>query len=125
MTSNEKFGNPLILAVDNALMFLNTLKRLLEDEPYDLHCETSVEDALQFLETNHPNLILLDIEMPDMDGYEFARMLKRQRQKTPILFISANSGKEYLEKALEAGAEGLLVKPLRRSQLIEKLKQLT
>jgi len=117
-----KTGNPLILAVDNAVMFLNTLKRLLEDEPYQLHCETSAGDALRFLESNRPDLILLDIEMPDMDGYELARIIRRGKRSAPILFISANSDKEYLDKALEAGAEGLLVKPLRRKQLLEKLK---
>ena len=125
MTSRGKFDPPLILAVDNALMFLSTLKRLLEGEPYNLHCESSAEDALRFLELNTPDLILLDIEMPDMDGYELARIIKRTKHTVPILFVSANSDKEYLDKALEAGAAGLLVKPLRRSQLMEKLKEYT
>ena len=115
--------HPLILAVDNAVMFLSTLKRILEDEPYELHCETKAQDALTFLKSNRPDLILLDIEMPYMDGYELARTIKRSGVTAPILFISANSDKEYLDKALEAGAQGLLLKPLRRSQLMEKLKE--
>ena len=125
MANRGNFGNPVILAVDNAVMFLNTLKRLLESEPYEVHSETSAADALRYLETNRPDLILLDIEMPDMDGYELARIIKRSNQTAPILFITANSEKEYLDRAIEAGAAGLLVKPLRRSQLLEKLKEYT
>ena len=115
---------PLILAVDNALMFLDTLKRILENEPYELHCETKAHDTLIYLESNRPDLILMDIEMPDMDGYDLVRLIKKNGVSAPILFISANSDKEYLDKALEAGAAGLLLKPLRRNQLLEKLKEL-
>ena len=125
MTSKGKFGSPIILAVDNALMFLSTLKRILEGESYELHCESTAEGALRFLESCRPDIILLDVEMPDMDGYELARVIKRAGHPAPILFITANSGKEYLDKALEAGAVGLLIKPLRRNQLMEKLKEFT
>ena len=124
MISSEKFRNPLILAIDNAVMFLSTLKRILEDEPYELHCVSSAEDALSFLESNRPGIILMDVEMPDMDGYELARRIKRSGETAPILFITANSEKEYYDKAIEAGAAGLLLKPLRRNQLMEKLKEL-
>ena len=123
MPSSGSFTRPLILAVDNAVMFLSTLKRLLDGEPYELHCESSANDALKFLESNRPDLILLDIEMPDMDGYDLARLIKRRGFSAPILFITANSDKEYLDKAIEAGAAGLLMKPLRRTQLMEKIKE--
>ena len=123
MADRRKISRPQILAVDNAMMFLSTLKRLLEGEPYELCCETSGENALKFLESNRPDLILLDIEMPDMDGYELAQKIKRIGQTAPILFITANSDKEYVDKAKQAGASGLLVKPLRRAQLMEKIKE--
>jgi CheY-like chemotaxis protein len=130
--SNKRHGGPPaqrvsggigILAVDNAVMFLNTLKRLLANTGYQLHCVTSGEEALTFLQTNQPNVILLDIEMPDMDGYDLARKIKRNGQKAPIIFITANSEKEYIDKAVEVGAAGILMKPLRVNQLIAKLKE--
>jgi CheY-like chemotaxis protein len=119
----QKVSGMGILAVDNAVMFLNTLKRLLANTDYELHCVTSGDEALAFLKNNQPNVILLDIEMPDMDGYELARKIKQSGQKAPIIFITANSDSEYIKKAAEVGAAGLLMKPLRVNQLLAKLKE--
>ena len=116
-------GKPTVLAVDNAIMFLNTLKKLLQNAPYDLFCTSSCSEALQFCRDNRPAIILLDVEMPEMDGYELARRIKSCGQKAPILFVTANSDREYVDKAIEVDAVGLLVKPLRISQLLEKLKE--
>ena len=117
-------ARPLILAVDNAIMFLNTLKRLLQGTPYDVQCVSSGEQALQYLSENPcPNLFLLDIEMPGMDGYELARRIKKSGIKSPIIFITANSDREYVDRAIEAGAVDLVVKPLRAAQLAAKIKE--
>jgi CheY-like chemotaxis protein len=116
-------GKPVILAVDNAMMFLNTLRRLLADAPYDLHCVTSGPEALAFLERTQPSIILLDIEMPDMDGYELTLKIKQRGQHAPILFITANSDREYVDRAVKVGAVGLLMKPLRMHQLLKKLQE--
>lgn len=112
-----------VFAVDNAVMFLNTLTKLLQDHPYDLNCTTSVTEALQYLQNNRPDVILLDIEMPEMDGYELARRIKQGGQRAPIIFITANSAREYVDKAVAVGAAGLLMKPLRINQLLAKLKE--
>ena len=112
-----------IFAVDNAVMFLNTLKKLLLDHPYEVTCMTSCTDALQYLRDNQPDVILLDIEMPEMNGYELARRIKQSGQKAPIIFITANSAREYVDKAVEVGAVGLLMKPLRVNQLLAKLRE--
>jgi CheY-like chemotaxis protein len=113
----------LILAVDNAVMFLKTLQKILRDEPYDMHCLTSCAEALDFLERNAPDAILLDVEMPEMDGYELARRIKGSGQKAPILFITAHYADEYVDQAIEVGAAGLLMKPIDPKQLRAKLKE--
>jgi len=113
-----------ILAVDNAIMFLNTLQRLLRDHPYELKCETSCQEALNYLSHNKPDLILLDVEMQDMDGYELCRKIRAGGQRAPILFITANNEKEYVDRAIEAGAQGLIIKPVRIKQLLEKIEEL-
>ena len=118
-----KLNRTSILAVDNAVMFLNSLERYLQDAPYDLHCVTSGREALKFLEDNKVDLILTDAEMPEMNGYELARKIKQRDIKTPIVFITANSEKEDVDKAIEAGAAGILAKPFRTNQLIAKIKE--
>ena len=112
-----------ILAVDNALMFLNSLKKYLANTPYDLHCESSGQAALAFLDNNSVDLILLDVEMPEISGYELASKIKQRGIKAPIIIISANTDKEDIEKAEAAGAAGFLGKPFRPSQLIDKIKE--
>jgi CheY-like chemotaxis protein len=112
-----------ILAVDNAIMFLNTLKKLLGNSSYDLHCETSGNDALNYLSQNRVDLLLLDIEMPGMDGYELAQRAKNNGCNAPVIFITANSARKYVEKAIAVGAVGLLMKPLRQQPLLSKIKE--
>ena len=119
----RRSNRPLILAVDNAIMFLNTLKKMLKDAPYEVHSLTSCDEALDYLQSNKPDMFLLDIEMPDMDGYELASRIKSSGQKAPIIFITANSAREYVDKAVDVGAVGLLMKPLRVNQLLEKIKE--
>ena len=114
---------PLILAVDDAVMFLNTLKKLLADAPYDLFCAQSCDEAFDFLQNNRPDMFLLDIEMPGMDGYTLARRIKNSGQRAPVIFITANSAREYVDKAVEVGAVGLIMKPVRKTQLLAKIQE--
>ena len=114
-----------ILAVDNAEMFLNSLKRYLADAPYELHCVTSGKEALAFLEKSKrpPDLILTDAEMPEMDGYELTRKIKQRGIRAPVIFITANAEQEDIDKAIKSGAAGVLVKPFRTNQLLDKIKE--
>ena len=114
-----------ILAVDNAEMFLNSLKRYLADAPYELHCVTSGKEALEFLDKSKrpPNLILMAVEMPEMNGYELTKKIKMRDIRTPIVFITANSEQEDIDRAMQAGASGVLIKPFRTNQLLEKIKE--
>jgi len=120
--NSQGFGKR-ILAVDNALMFLNSLKKYLANTSYDLHCETSCHEALNYLDKNSVDLILLDVEMPEMSGYEMAGRIKQRGIRAPIIIISANTEKEDVEKAKNAGAVGFLPKPFRPNQLIDKIKE--
>jgi two-component system chemotaxis response regulator CheY len=61
--------------------------------------------------------------MPDMDGYDLAERIKKDGCNAPIIFITANSEKEYIVKAVKAGAVGFLMKPLHSNQLMAKLEE--
>jgi len=111
----------IILAVDDTPFFLNTLKSLLADMPYKLICVTSGKDALRVIGTKQPDLFILDIEMPDMDGYELAGKIREAGQTAPIIFLTGNTAPEYAEKALEKGASALVTKPIQKEILVAEI----
>lgn len=112
-----------ILAVDDASFFLNTLKNHLLGSPYNLVCVNSGGAALKFLEHNKPDLFILDIEMPDMNGYELAKMLRVGGHNAPIIFLTGNSTPDYVSKAVQAGASDFIVKPVSKEQMLEKIQK--
>jgi CheY-like chemotaxis protein len=111
----------IILAVDDTAFFLTVLKTTLQHSEYKLVCVRSGEDALKFLEKTDPNLLLLDIEMPDMDGYKLAAAIRNNGHKAPIIFLTGNAKKEAVTKALAAGAADFIVKPINKKVFLEKI----
>lgn len=72
-----------------------------------------------------PDAVLLDIMMPDIDGFEVLRKLKLDQQTNhiPVIFVSARTGREHVERGLSLGAQGYITKPFRPDQLIGKIKE--
>jgi CheY-like chemotaxis protein len=112
-----------ILAVDDTAFFLTLLKNSLQDTDYKLTCVISGKDALKYLEKHQPDLFLLDIEMPEMNGYELAAKIKETKCKAPIIFLTGNTEGEYSTNAVKAGAVDFIVKPMDKKNLIEKIKK--
>jgi CheY-like chemotaxis protein len=110
-----------ILAVDDNSFFLNMLKSTLQDSGYKLICVTSAMSALRFVQTHQPDLFILDIEMPEMNGYELADELRKCGQYAPIIFLTGNATKEYVNKAMEAGAADFIVKPINQKYVLERV----
>ena len=110
-----------ILAVDDVAFFLSTLKSFLGDTNCKLTCVTSGEAALRFIRNHKPDLFLLDIDMPGMDGYLLARKIRENGQNAPIIFLTGNATKSYVVRAIEVGAVDFIVKPINREQLLEKI----
>jgi CheY-like chemotaxis protein len=113
----------LILAVDDAPFILQTLKINLQDMPYKLVCVTSGADALRFIEKKNPDLYILDVEMPEMDGYELAAEIKEKDKTAPIIFLTGNSDKESVAKALTVGAADFIIKPISKEQIISRISK--
>ncbi|MCL2254569.1 MAG: response regulator [Lachnospiraceae bacterium] len=112
-----------ILAVDDASFFLGALKSFLDGTQYKVTCLTSGTTALRYLANNTPDLFILDIEMPDMDGYELAQKIKEKGLTAPIIFLTGNANKEYVAKAIKVGGVDFIVKPIDKKRVMEKLKQ--
>jgi CheY-like chemotaxis protein/HPt (histidine-containing phosphotransfer) domain-containing protein len=112
-----------ILAVDDTAFFLTVLKTTLQHSEYKLICVRSGEDALKFLENHKANLLLLDIEMPEMNGYELAAEIRKSGLKAPIIFLTGNAKKENVTKALAAGAADFVVKPINKEVILAKISK--
>jgi CheY-like chemotaxis protein len=112
-----------ILAVDDTAFFLTMLKTILQDVNCKLIFLTSCEDALKFLDRHSPDLFLLDIDMPEMDGYELAAKIRESGQKAPIIFMTGNSKKEHVLKAIEVGAADFIVKPIKKEDVLSKINK--
>jgi two-component system cell cycle response regulator DivK len=95
---------------DNRLL----VRRILQAEGYEVLEAYNATHALQVLKDNIPNLILMDINMPDMDGYTLTSRLRAmpQLKKVPIIAMTANVMKGDREKSLEAGCDGYIQKPI-------------
>ena len=106
---------------DNRLL----VERILLSEDYSLLDATDAGEALSGLKTAHPDLILMDINMPDMDGYTLTAKIKSLPgfERVPILAVTANVMRGDKEKTLEAGCDGYIQKPLDIDQLTREIEK--
>lgn len=114
--------NETILAVDDKKENLDVLLDILDD--FDVIPVTSGEKALEIMEQEEVSLVLLDIVMPNMDGYEVCKILKSrlQTKNIPIIFTTAKTDEESISKAYQAGANDYVSKPLKRSEVIARIQ---
>jgi two-component system cell cycle response regulator DivK len=123
MLSSENKGTILYVEdnPDNRLL----VKRILLAEDYSLLEAIDGKDALNVLRTAHPDLILMDINMPDMDGYTLTAKIKSLPgfERVPILALTANVMRGDKEKTLEAGCDGYIQKPLDIDQLTREIEK--
>jgi len=101
-----------ILLVDDSSTARSIVSRVLGDE-YELSSVSSGEAALEAIQTNPPDLILLDLLMPGMDGCAVLRELKTRNNAIPVLILSADIQNSTKERILELGAVGITYKPPR------------
>ena len=92
-----------VLIVDDIFRNIQLLASLLKEEGFEVLFASNGEQALQMVNEEDPELILLDINMPDMDGYEVCRRLKAasQTQNIPVIFLTANVDEEKIVKGFE------------------------
>lgn len=106
-------NKPVVLCVDDEPTNLKFLMGILKDE-YQVYLAPSGERALSFLEKKLPNLILLDVEMPKMNGYEVIRVIKESTEWSdiPVVFLTGLEGRDKEEEAFELGAIDYILKPI-------------
>jgi response regulator NasT len=111
----------VVIAEDEAIIRLD-LKEILEEEGYEVVAETGRGDeAVTMVREFEPDLVILDIKMPGMDGLSAAREIAAERQAA-VLILTAFSQRDLIEQARDAGALAYLVKPFQKSELIPALE---
>jgi len=109
----ETLQNPLILYVEDNLDNRILVRRILEAEGFQVEEASSGPEAFEKLKTITPDLILMDINLPEIDGYTLTSTLKSQLTTSiPIVALTANVMKGDREKTLQAGCDGYIQKPI-------------
>jgi class 3 adenylate cyclase/CheY-like chemotaxis protein len=118
-------ANPKILVVDDTPENIRLLQALLEPRGYSVITASSGQEALAKLRDEPPDLVLLDVVMPEMDGYEVCRRLREDPATTvlPVVMVTA-SGSEQRIAAIEAGADDFISKPLDQAELLARIRSL-
>ncbi|OIQ70806.1 CAI-1 autoinducer sensor kinase/phosphatase CqsS [mine drainage metagenome] len=114
---------PIVLVVDDNEFEFQLIEKMMEEELYELIYANSGALALNILRKRQPDLILMDLDMPDINGLETLRRLKASPQFAGIsvMMVTGQSGKEMVVDCLKSGAVDFVVKPLERESFLKKV----
>ncbi len=117
-------NNGLILAVDDNCGNLQILAEILEKSGYEVALAISGEEAINFVKNEKPDIILLDVMMPQTDGYMVARSIKDDTDNIniPIIFLSAKNESNDIVKGFECGGVDYVTKPFHKEELLARIK---
>lgn len=117
-------SDPVILLVDDDPLQHTLLKHALRGTPYRWQAVSSGREALDSLRRQVPDLVLMDYEMPDMDGVATIRAIRTELklEQLPILMLTGHSTRQVAMTSLDAGARDFIVKPYQRAVLLEKIR---
>lgn len=109
-----------ILVVDDDLMNLRIVEMMLGKQ-FQVSCVTSGAEALAFLKEQRPDLILLDLRMPQMDGFQVLEQLKAEEgyQAIPVVFLTGEEDPEVRKQGLEKGALDFITKPFVKDSMLQ------
>lgn len=117
-------ANPLILVIDDDKDILSLTERILTSNNYQVITADGGNKALSLLDKAHPDLILLDVIMPEMSGYEICSQWQKNKETAdiPVIFVSALGDEQDKVRAFSSGAVDYIVKPIQKDVLLDKIK---
>jgi len=126
MNSDIDISSSRVLIADDVQQNRELLEAYLADEGYEMFMACDGQQTIQMVDKHNPDLILLDIMMPRMSGYEVCSQLKRDplRRGIPVLMVTALNEMGDIEKAVEAGCDDFLTKPVNRLELRTRVRSL-
>jgi DNA-binding response OmpR family regulator len=110
-----------LMLVDDDRELIRIIERTLELEGYSVNTASNGPTAIEQMKTCNPDLVLLDIMMPGMDGYEVLQNI-RKTSTVPVLMLTALGEVDSIEKCLQLGADGYITKPFRSDELVARVK---
>lgn len=115
-----------ILIADDEHKIVMTLEYAFKKAGYEVFIARDGSEVLEILQEQIPNLILLDIMMPNVDGYTTLSEIKKNEkfQDIKVIFLSAKAGENDIQKGLELGADAYVTKPYSIKKLLEKVEEL-
>ncbi len=122
----QRAARRLIMVVDDSVTVRKVTTRFLEREGFDVITAKDGADAMLKLEDTTPDLMLLDIEMPRMDGFEVATQVRHNSRLSslPIIMITSRTGEKHRERAFQVGVDGYMGKPFNEQLLLENIREL-
>ncbi len=122
----DRAHKPRILVVDDVTANLKLLRTHLSGQGYEVVSAQSGREALEAVNRELPDLVLLDVVMPDMDGFEVCRRLKASTATdfVPVIMVTALDEVEYKVRGMEAGADDFVTKPFNKVELLVRVKSL-
>ncbi len=124
MSSDSQNITPTVLIVDDNPNNIKIIALILRSLGYNLVVATNGQQAIEMVDRTKPDIILLDIMMPEMDGYEACKIIKTKPEceNVPVIFITALNESENLVKAFEVGGVDYITKPFNKDELISRVK---
>ncbi len=110
-----------ILAIDDDPQLLRYVRNTLTDAGYNWMGTGSPDELIQFLEIKQPDLVLLDLILPGVSGFDLMKRI-RQVSSVPVIFLSAHDGEEHVVQALRMGADDYIVKPFAPNELVARIE---
>ena len=125
MTSDRMTSSFSILVVDDEPKNIQLLGSLLEEHNYEIEFAMNGKECLEWLNSKPFDLVLLDIMMPEMDGYEVCEKIKSDTAKKhiPVIFLTAKSETDDIVKAFEVGCSDFITKPFKTPELLARIKK--
>ena len=114
-----------ILLVDDSLMIHRIVGKIMTDHGFTVVHAENGKKGYEMAKTSNPNLIIMDIEMPEMDGFDATRMIKADLTVSgiPVIIFTSLGSEDDIRKAKEAGADGFVNKPVTREDLLEYIQK--
>jgi len=121
----EHRAQPLVMVVDDSITMRKVTTRVLERNDMEVITAKDGLDAVEKLQDKVPDVVLLDVEMPRMDGYELATYMKNDARlkQVPIIMITSRTGEKHRQRALEIGVERYLGKPYQEADLLRNVQE--